>query len=355
MSYSKVENEDKGGGDEVVKQADDMVLQVDEVDEGGFALDSVHRAEYVVKIMAILQNPSKISEILTAENFQSGLKDHYGTDDPQKVAEMIFHDLQDAIKNGTWSIGRLAFFGGCYGTVAGGLNMLPPASIFRVFTPLAGLNMLFLLLFGVVIMTVESDGDTISSSLKANIIKYCALMETIWGRGLFYMYVGATQILGPTEHLFGWYMFAVGVVYLVLHRMTQKHIESMGEIFRDDTKLEASFAEHAGEDGVLNRAEFAMLTKDVGLELSHAELEMMLKKLDPDHDGYISLSELKIVFHNHEESSLSTYVIGPVARLDPNRDTFKLSATKNKSLGIATPKGLGAAGELDWSKVKKLS
>ena len=49
--------------------------------------------------------------------------------------------------------------------------MLPPASIFRVFTPLAGLNMLFLLLFGVVIMTVESDGDTISSSLKANIIK----------------------------------------------------------------------------------------------------------------------------------------------------------------------------------------
>jgi hypothetical protein len=31
--------------------------------------------------------------------------------------------------------------------------------------------MLFLFIFGIVIMTVESDGDTISSSLKANIIK----------------------------------------------------------------------------------------------------------------------------------------------------------------------------------------
>jgi hypothetical protein len=32
---------------------------------------------------------------------------------------MILHDLQDGIKNGTWSIGRLAFFGGAYGVVAG--------------------------------------------------------------------------------------------------------------------------------------------------------------------------------------------------------------------------------------------
>jgi len=59
----------QGGGDEVVKQADDMVLQVDEVDEGGFALDSVHRAEYVVKIMAILQNPSKVVLMKTGKKF----------------------------------------------------------------------------------------------------------------------------------------------------------------------------------------------------------------------------------------------------------------------------------------------
>ena len=28
---------------------------------------------------------------------------------------------------------------------------------------------------------------------------------------MFYMYVGSTQILGPTMHLFGYYMFFVGV------------------------------------------------------------------------------------------------------------------------------------------------
>ena len=36
---------------------------------------------------------------------------------------------------------------------------------------------------------------------------------------------------------------------------------------------------------VLNREELTNLLSDLGLELTHAELEMMLKRLDPDHDG----------------------------------------------------------------------
>ena len=48
------------------------------------------------------------------------------------------------------------------------------------FTPLAGLSQLYLLLFGVVTMTVESSGDTISANLKAGILKYCSALEFMW-------------------------------------------------------------------------------------------------------------------------------------------------------------------------------
>lgn len=92
-----------------------------------------------------------------------------------KVSKIILHDLQDAIRNGTWSVGRLAFFGGAYACVAGLLQLMPPMGIFMAATPLAALNTIFLLIFGIVTMTVESSGDTISASLKVSLPKLCHL------------------------------------------------------------------------------------------------------------------------------------------------------------------------------------
>jgi hypothetical protein len=100
--------------------------------DANFALGSIHRAEVIVKVLAIMQNPSKIFEIVNAKNFKEGMSDHYGTEDPMEVSKMILHDLKDGIRKGAWSVGRLAFFGGCYATVSGILDLMPPASIFMV-------------------------------------------------------------------------------------------------------------------------------------------------------------------------------------------------------------------------------
>jgi len=67
------------------------------------------------------------------------------------------------------SIGRMAFFGGAYGLVMGGLSLIPPGCFIILVTPLAGLNMFFIMAFSFVIMTIESSGDTISSTFKKNI------------------------------------------------------------------------------------------------------------------------------------------------------------------------------------------
>lgn len=128
---------------------------------------------------------------------------------------------------------------------SGCLNLIPPMSVFLLFSPLAGINMVFLVIIGVVIMTIESSGDTISAGLKWQIFKYCKALGTLpclsvfvvrlcasdclhvvpgavncgkrhaeymWGRGLLYIYVGATCILGPIEHALGWYFLIIGIM-----------------------------------------------------------------------------------------------------------------------------------------------
>jgi Ca2+-binding EF-hand superfamily protein len=97
--------------------------------------------------------------------------------------------------------------------------------------------------------------------------------------------MGVTQILAPSERKFGWYMFLVGITYLVIYHQTSKHIDEFAGLFNDNTELENAFNEHAGVDKVLNREELARLFFSLDIDLSHAEMEMMMKRLDPDHDG----------------------------------------------------------------------
>jgi hypothetical protein len=331
-------------------------LPKEEMDEHAF--NNIDKAQWMIKLMAIFQDPSRIREILNAKNFQQGLEEHYGTDDPMKVSEIVLHDLQDAIRNGTWSIGRLAFFGGAYACFAGLLQFMPPMGILMCATPIGMLNIIFMMIFGLVTMTIESSGDTISATFKANIMKYCAALDEIWGRGFFYMYMGITQILAPRERKFGWYMFFVGIVYLIIYHQTNKHIDTLSSMFNDPTELERVFDEYAGVDKVLNRDELCKLLKSLDLDLSHAEMEMMMKRLDPDHDGYVTLSELKEALKDHTKAHSAYYTIGPVPKLDPTKgDKLTINATKKKPKmgGIF---GLGGETDetgkdvMDWNKIK---
>mmetsp|Transcript_30362 Transcript_30362/g.68081 ORF Transcript_30362/g.68081 Transcript_30362/m.68081 type:complete len:400 (+) Transcript_30362:111-1310(+) len=302
------------------------------------ALGDIQKAQFVLKFLAILQNPGKILQIVKAKNIHEDLEKHYGTEDPIEVARIVMHDLRDGVEKGTWSIGRMAFFGGCYCSLIGALTLLPFGWIFLAFTPLAFVNAVTLVFFGLVTMTMESEGDTISAQFKANIQKYCGALSEIWGRGIFYLYLGVTQILGPRNHFFGYYMSFVGLVYLLLYRMTIKHIKEMREIFKDEAKLNEAYAKVAGEDGVLNRHELAVFLHEIGIDLGHAEMEMMLKRLDPNNDGMISLKELKAAMADHAEQDLVTYTIGPMPRLDHNKGD-QIKVLKPKTAALHTGQG----------------
>jgi hypothetical protein len=106
---------------------------------------------------------------------------------------------------------------------------------------------------------------------QASILTNCKALNTIWGRGYFYLYIGTTCILGPTNRnflfffsinyseseyfdiihvsldLFGYYMFFVGFVMLVLFWITQKHIAQMKSMFKDDAALVEKFNKYATE------------------------------------------------------------------------------------------------------------
>jgi Ca2+-binding EF-hand superfamily protein len=104
----------------------------------------------------------------------------------------------------------------------------------------------------------------------------------------------------------------------------------------------------------MDRHELAKLLADVGLEMGHAELEMMLNRLDPDHDGYVGLNELKAVLAHTTAAEEAYYTIGPVPKLKPGSDTLKIE-TSGKKKGLFKDNAKDATGHevMDWSKVKK--
>jgi len=55
----------------------------------------------------------------------------------------------------------------------------------------------------------------------------CKALETIWGRGFFYVYLGVTCFLTPGHAFFGFYMLIVGIVYLVLYKLTSMHMQKV--------------------------------------------------------------------------------------------------------------------------------
>lgn len=50
--------------------------------------------------------------------------------------------------------------------------------------------------------------------------------------------------------------------------------------------MKKEFDKYSGTDGNLSRGELQKLLFDLGIILSHAELEGMFKRLDPDHKGH---------------------------------------------------------------------
>jgi hypothetical protein len=49
---------------------------------------------------------------------------------------------------------------------------------------------------------------------------------------------------------FGFYMLAIGFIYLIIYRLTSGHIKRMAQIFKEDAKFVETFKEKAGLDGV---------------------------------------------------------------------------------------------------------
>jgi hypothetical protein len=149
----------------------------------------IETSGFLLKVLAALHNPLHAWSILQSD--RSEIIESYAgsgatTLHPMEVGRRILGDLQEFIMAGGWTVGRLAFFGGVWGALRGLAFIITPSSLFHVVSPIATLTKLYLTLFCIVIMTVESDGETISADFKSFIFKHCAALKFMLARGLFY-------------------------------------------------------------------------------------------------------------------------------------------------------------------------
>jgi len=89
-------------------------------------------------------------------------------------------------------------------------------------------------------------------------------------------------------------MMFVGLLYVVVGRATGKKLASVRAAIKDETTLQASFADNDSDnDGYLTQNDFEMMIMGMDLNLSPNELIAAFTAIDENDDGKISFDEFK--------------------------------------------------------------
>jgi len=125
--------------------------------------------------------------------------------------------------------------------------------------------------------------------------------------------------------------------------MSSEHMKKMKQIFRDNGKLKKYFAKHAGVDETLSREELVLLFNDIGIQLNHSELEMLLERMDPDHSGSITLKEIEKALDYHEDKKKTSVTIKNVPKMDTSKYDVKMVAVRKRADGTQEEQNIDIA------------
>ena len=236
------------------------------------------------------------------------------------------------MRQGPCTLQVLAFLGGLW---------LLLAAFIGIFLSLARLEIavlviqFYLIFFSVVIIALEVKSILCHQFLALPIEQYAAALATTTGRGVFYLLVGALS-LGqwrvsnenndepePPDSDFwsdlaayfswasssGWlnafaggWLLVVALVLLVLGRVSRRKMALLAASMVDEDAVRAMFAEgDANRDGQLDLTELALLLGKLnGTRPSHAELELVMREVDQDGSGTISINEM-VAWWSHSQ------------------------------------------------------
>lgn len=213
--------------------------------------------------------------------------------DAAKVEAAKLKHMVARLQDGPVSIKIMSYIGGCMLIFTGFFSFV---GNFFTLHPIDAVVHLYMLIFGAVILLIESQSALVPSNILVNIHKYCAFMTMVWGRGAFMVFAG-TLALAQWHFLdiiIGFYLVIVGAGMIYWGEEAYKSLDALMAEMKNPETVKAMFNKF-DDDGnnVLDAKELGNLLASLGAKLRPTEVEAAVMIMDRNQDGKISLDEFQ--------------------------------------------------------------
>jgi len=203
---------------------------------------------------------------------------------------MYLQDLFNEAANGTLPMQYLGLVSGAYMIITGILGMVTGIVSFNIIKTVLDL---YIGLFGIATVILEVKFQK-AEDWRKKIYIYFKALSFVWGRGSFHVFCGVVLLSagGLLNYIGGPLIIALGCYMLYNGYKSFGTLQQANKGTKNEKEAAENFrrydTEHREE---LDSRQFGLLLKDMGMSVTHPQLEALVMMLDTDRSGTISMQE----------------------------------------------------------------
>lgn len=214
-----------------------------------------------------------------------------GADSAKDAAKDEGSKLMKWVKEGPMALKVLSFLGG--------LGVMTVSFTF-FFNGLATLKLtdalthFYTFIFGLLTVVLEMNNFFCTAGFRATIESEFRFLSRLWGRGVFYFFVGTLlfSLMNTLQLIVSVYMMGIGIISIAVSRNTAKKLERLKDAtghIQDRDQIRAIFNKYDHDrSGYIQKDELKNLAVDLNITLTDNELRAAMDVLDPNRRGEIS-------------------------------------------------------------------
>jgi Ca2+-binding EF-hand superfamily protein len=153
----------------------------------------------------------------------------------------------------------------------------------------------YLLIFGVIIAITEARISMFTRSFSQKIKSGLGFLNSVYGRGFFYVGVGALALSHFWNPLFkcaGFALFVLGFVNVIVGRGANKALDEVNsKVTSEEAALKLFELYDVDNNNKLSKEELGQLVQSLSSPLSPAQLEAAVRVMDSNQDGTVDQQE----------------------------------------------------------------
>jgi hypothetical protein len=161
---------------------------------------------------------------------------------------------------------------------------------------------LYQVLFGLLIVGLESQKPVLQSELKTFLFEYFRFLFTLFGRGCFYVLVGVVVMAANpwTNFFVGAFTTIVGFASLFFGFRSSQKLVALKAMLIDEVAVRMTFSKYDTDcDQKVTWSQFSDLLAELGVNLSHQELEAAVSLIGNDMERTVTADAFCAWYNEH--------------------------------------------------------